>query len=55
MDMHVDKHRIKLWSISEVEQILSSQGIGYDLRFGFGKNDNHSEIPIFLVKGLKSK
>lgn len=33
--MHVDKHKIKLWGISEVSDILSSKAIPFELKMGF--------------------
>ncbi|MFA5061506.1 MAG: class I SAM-dependent methyltransferase [Candidatus Pacearchaeota archaeon] len=53
MDMHVDKHKIKLWSISEVEDILSSQEIPFKLKKGYSEIEDESGIPIFILEGLK--
>ena len=54
MDMHVDKHKIKLWSIPEVEDFLSSKDIPYKIKFGYEEQDDLSEIPIFILEGLKN-
>jgi SAM-dependent methyltransferase len=53
MDMHVDKHKIKLWSISEVEGILSSQEIPFNLERGYSEVEDENGIPIFILEGLK--
>ena len=53
MDMHVDTHKIKLWSIPEVEDLLKSRKIDYTLQRGFTAKDI-SDIPVFILEGLKS-
>ena len=53
MDMHVDKHKIKLWGISEVEDILSSQEIPFKLKKGYSEIEDESGVPIFILEGLK--
>ena len=52
MDMHVDKHKIKLWSIPEVEKLLSEDNIEYKVKNGFDKTDNPSGVPVFVLKVL---
>ncbi len=53
IDMHVDKHKIKLWNIPEVENILSSQGIPFKLKRGYSEVEDEKGVPIFILEGLK--
>jgi SAM-dependent methyltransferase len=53
MDMHVDKHKIKLWSVSEVGNILSSQEIPFELKRGYSEVKDENGVPIFILEGLK--
>ncbi len=55
LDMHVDKHVIKLWSIPEVKQMLSDNDIPFTIKFGFSKANNPSDVPIFVLEGVKYK
>jgi SAM-dependent methyltransferase len=55
IDMHVDKHIIKLWGISEIEDILKSNSIPYIIQKGFSQNEDPSGVPIFILEGLKNK
>ena len=55
MDMHVDKHKIKLWSISEVRDILSSQEIPFKLKKGYSEIEDENGVPIFILEGLKKE
>ncbi|MBU0930022.1 MAG: class I SAM-dependent methyltransferase [Nanoarchaeota archaeon] len=52
IDMHVDKHIIKLWGISEVEDILKHNNINYVIRRGFSEAEEPSGVPIFILGGL---
>ncbi len=54
MDMHVDKHKIKLWGVTEMEDFLSSQSVPYEIKFGYGEQEDPSGVPIFILEGLKS-
>lgn len=54
IDMHIDKHIIKLWSISEVEDILRCNNVPYVIKKGFSPNEEPSAIPIFILEGLKN-
>jgi len=53
MDMHVDKHKIKLWGIPEVEEILYSQEIQFKLKRGYSEVEDEDGVPIFILEGLK--
>lgn len=53
MDMHIDKHTIKLWNITEIENILSSQGISFKLKRGYSGIEDENGVPIFILEGLK--
>jgi len=55
MDMHVDKHKIKLWSISEVSDILSSREIPFKLKKGYSEFEDERGVPIFILEGLKKE
>lgn len=52
IDMHVDKHTIKLWSISEVEDILRCSDVPYIIKKGFSETEEPSAVPIFILEGL---
>lgn len=54
LDMHVDKHKIKLWSISEVSDILSSRAIPFELKRGFSGDNKDTGVPIFVLEGIKN-
>lgn len=53
MDMHVDRHKIKLWKISEVEELLKFNGIPFSLRRGFSETGTLFDVPIFILEGIK--
>jgi len=53
MDMHVDKHKIKLWRVLEVESILATREVPYDVRRGYSGKREENGIPIFVLEGLK--
>ena len=55
MDMHVDKHKIKLWSVSEVRDILSSQEIPFKLKRGYSEVEDENGVPIFILEGIKKE
>jgi hypothetical protein len=48
--MHVDKHIIKLWSISEIEDILKCNNIPYVIQRGFSQNEDPLGVPIFILE-----
>jgi SAM-dependent methyltransferase len=54
IDMHVDKHVIKLWSVPEVEGILRENNIPYVIKRGFSQTEESSSVPIFILEGLKN-
>lgn len=54
MDMHVDKHKIKLWSLPKVKGILNNRGIPFKLKKGFSNEEEEYGVPIFVLEGLKN-
>ena len=54
IDMYVDKHIIKLWSVPEVEDILRENNIPYVIKRGFSQTEEPSSVPIFILEGLKN-
>ena len=50
LDMHVDKHRIRVWSVAEMEEILKSIGLPYRLERGFDRKGNKDDVPIFVLE-----
>jgi hypothetical protein len=54
IDMHVDKHTIKLWGIPEVEDLLRSNNVPYVIKQGFSQTEEPSAVPIFILEGLKN-
>jgi len=55
MDMHVDKHKIKLWSVPEVEAMLTARGISHNVRIGYSGMGKENGVPIFVLEGLKKQ
>lgn len=49
MDMHVDSHTIRVWSVREMEEILRSQGFNYGIERGFDGNGGGNDIPLFVL------
>ena len=54
IDMYVDKHVIKLWSVQEVEDLLRENNLPYVIKHGFSKIEEPSSVPIFILEGLKN-
>lgn len=52
IDMYVDKHTIKLWSIFEVEDILRCNNVPYIIKKGFSEIEEPSAVPIFILEGF---
>lgn len=55
MDMHVDKHQIKLWSVSEVEAMLTTREISHNVIRGYSGKKEENGVPIFVLEGLKKQ
>ena len=54
IDMHVDKHTIKLWSMTEVKDVLDSDNIPYIVRYDFKQRKKSLKVPIFILEGIKN-
>ncbi len=53
IDMHIDKQKIRIWGISEIESLLREKNIFYKIKRGFKGKGNKNDIPLFLVEGFK--
>lgn len=53
VDMHVDAHCIRLWNATEVEELLISENVDYQLEWGFGEERDSASVAVFILERSK--